>query len=46
MENSLRKSFDDNEPLGFKEVEQPNGDIEMVPYYTEEDAPNGENKSI
>ena len=45
-EAPLGESFDDNEPLGYKEVEQPNGDIEMVPYYTEEDAPNGENKSI
>ena len=26
------------EPLGYKEVELPNGDIEMVPYYNEEDA--------
>lgn len=26
------------EPLGFKEVELPNGDIEMVPYYKEDDA--------
>lgn len=26
------------EPLGFKEVELPNGDIQMVPYYREEDA--------
>jgi len=25
------------EPLGYKEVEMPNGDIEMVPYYSEED---------
>jgi|TARA_B110000483_G_scaffold240824_1_gene322318 hypothetical protein len=25
------------EPLGFKEVETPSGDIEMVPYYKEED---------
>jgi hypothetical protein len=29
---------EDLEPLGFKEVELPNGDIEMVPYYREEDA--------
>lgn len=28
---------DDLEPLGYKEVEMPNGDIEMVPYYKEED---------
>lgn len=25
------------EPLGYKEVQLPNGDIEMVPYYREED---------
>ena len=31
--------FDQEQPLGFKEVELPNGDIEMVPYYREEDAP-------
>mgnify|MGYP000035330700 CR=1 FL=1 len=29
---------DDVEPLGYKEVELPNGDIQMVPYYKEEDA--------
>jgi hypothetical protein len=29
---------DDMEPLGYKEVELPNGDIQMVPYYKEEDA--------
>ena len=29
------------EPLGYKEVQLPNGDIEMVPYYTQEDAPDG-----
>lgn len=34
---------DDNEPLGWREVEQPNGDIEMVPYY-EEDDEDGNNK--
>jgi len=28
---------DDNQPLGWREVEQPNGDIEMVPYYTEDE---------
>ena len=27
----------DLEPLGYKEVEQPNGDIEMVPYYKTDD---------
>lgn len=26
------------EPLGYKEVELPNGDIEMVPYYKSEDS--------
>lgn len=30
------------EPLGYKEVELPNGDIEMVPYYTQDDAPDGQ----
>ena len=38
------ESFDDQEPIGFKEVELPNGDIEMVPYYTQEDAPDGKDK--
>ena len=37
------ESFDEQEPLGFKEVELPNGDIEMVPYYTEDE---NEDKSI
>lgn len=32
------ESFDEQQPLGYKEVELPNGDIEMVPYYREEDA--------
>ena len=27
----------DKEPVGYKEVEQPNGDIEMVPIYEDED---------
>jgi hypothetical protein len=27
----------EQEPLGYKEVELPNGDIEMVPYYRESD---------
>lgn len=34
------EEFDEPEevaPLGWKEVEQANGDIEMVPYYTEDD---------
>lgn len=39
------ESFDEQEPLGYKEVELPNGDIEMVPYYTQEDAPDGEGKT-
>ena len=38
------ESFDDQEPLGFKEVELPNGDIEMVPYYTEEEADENKTK--
>ena len=38
------ETFDEQEPLGFNEVELPNGDIEMVPYYTEGDAE--EDKSI
>lgn len=38
------ESFDSQEPLGFKEVELPNGDIDMVPYYTEDEA--DEDKSI
>jgi hypothetical protein len=37
-------SFDVQEPLGFKEVELPNGDIEMVPYYTEEEADEDKTK--
>ena len=34
------ESFDEQQPLGYREVELPNGDIEMVPYYTEDDAPD------
>ena len=30
------------QPLGYKEMELPNGDFEMVPYYTEEESPNDE----
>ena len=45
-EAPLGESFDEEEPLGYKEVELPNGDIEMVPYYTQEDAPDGENKGV
>ena len=45
-EAPLGESFDEDEPLGYKEVELPNGDIEMVPYYTQEDAPDGENKGV
>ena len=37
------EEFDNEEPLGFKEKELPNGDIEMVPYYTEEE---DEDKSV
>tara|TARA_B100001057_G_scaffold450284_1_gene492187 strand:+ start:627 stop:1118 length:492 start_codon:yes stop_codon:yes gene_type:complete len=33
-------------PLGYKEVELPNGDIDMIPYYTEEDAPNDKTKGV
>jgi hypothetical protein len=40
------ESFDEQEPLGFKEVQLPNGDIDMVPYYTEEDAPNDKTKGV
>lgn len=39
-EAPLGEDFDEQEPLGYKEVELPNGDIEMVPYYTQEDAPD------
>ena len=45
-EAPLGESFDEEEPLGYKEVELPNGDIEMVPYYTQEEAPDGENKGV
>ena len=45
-EAPLGESFDEDEPLGYKEVELQNGDIEMVPYYTQEDAPDGENKGV
>jgi hypothetical protein len=38
------EQFDEDQPLGYKEVEQENGDIEMVPYYTQEEA--DEDKSI
>ena len=38
------EKFDEDVPLGYKEVEQENGDIEMVPYYTQEEA--DEDKSI
>lgn len=37
-ETPLGESLDEEKPLGFKEVELPNGDIEMVPYYTQEEA--------
>ena len=45
-EAPLGESFDEEKPLGYKEVELPNGDIDMVPYYTEEDDPDAEDKSI
>ena len=35
-EAPLGESFDEQEPLGFKEVELPNGDIEMVPVYEDD----------
>ncbi len=41
----LGEDFDSNieqEPLGYKEVELPSGDIEMVPYYKEDDADHGD----
>tara|TARA_B100000927_G_scaffold290707_1_gene290282 strand:+ start:1632 stop:2117 length:486 start_codon:yes stop_codon:yes gene_type:complete len=38
------ESFDDEKPLGFNEVELPNGDIEMVPYYTQEEADEDKTK--
>ena len=44
-EAPLGESFDEQEPLGYKEVELPNGDIEMVPYYTKEDAPDAKGKT-
>ena len=31
-------------PLGYNEVELPNGDIEMVPYYTQEEADEDKTK--
>ena len=31
-------------PLGYKEVELPNGDIDMVPYYTQEEADEDKTK--
>ena len=45
-EAPLGESFDEDEPLGYNEVELPNGVIEMVPYYTPDDAPDGENKGV
>jgi len=39
------ESFDEEVPLGYKEVELPNGDIEVVPYYTEEDIDDGDDKT-
>jgi len=34
---SVPEEKKDREPVGYKEVEQPNGDIEMVPIYDDED---------
>jgi len=44
--SDIEKDYEEEEqtPLGFTEVTQPNGDIEMVPYYTEEEA--DEDKSV
>jgi len=44
-EAPLGESFDEEEPLGYKEIELPNGDIEMVPYYKEEDKDDGDDKT-
>ena len=41
----LGEDFDDNveqEPLGYREVEDENGNFTMVPYYKEEDADGGQ----
>ena len=35
---------EEQKPLGYKEVELPNGDIDMVPYYTQEEA-DAQNKT-
>ena len=34
---SVPEEKKDREPVGYKEVELPNGDIEMVPIYDDED---------
>tara|TARA_Y100001937_G_C6950394_1_gene254405 strand:- start:90 stop:557 length:468 start_codon:yes stop_codon:yes gene_type:complete len=34
----------EQKPLGYKEVELPNGDIDMVPYYTQEES-DAQNKT-
>ena len=38
------KVMKEKTPLGYKEVEQPNGDIEMEPYYTQEEADEDKTK--
>ena len=45
VEAPLGENFDDNieqEPLGYREVEDANGNFTMVPYYKEEDAGDGQ----
>lgn len=45
IEAPLGEDFDDNieqEPLGYREVEDENGNFTMVPYYKEEDAGDGQ----
>lgn len=38
QENAAEVKPDDTKPLGYKEIELPNGDIEMVPYYQEDNS--------
>ena len=42
MQADLEPIPTQKEPLGYKEVQLPNGDIDMVPYYTQDDAPDGQ----
>jgi len=47
--SDIEKDYEEEEtpkqmPLGFKEVELPNGDIDMVPYYTQEEADEDKTK--